>query len=671
MTNILPHLNKDQFGNEIQVAAFVQGYYITAMNGSLFRAIKERQINLLEQKLGVKSIAGHGDFCGMDSSFIRNQREPDTAAPAQELPAPQISSRKQLFIRIPSRSAQQHRGRVQEQDPDLLLISVMHSSERLRTKTPATVGKPSGLYFPTPSIGKQIATNKRKLEKVESAETSGGTAAHRVRFKRREIHLSSQSSSFSQVSSFGSSASSAIARRTPVSAVSTKSSQTSAPSSSASSAMVPLTPVSAVGPQRRRRGRVRIVSIVKGKVYLRISDADEVEFAVDADGAVKVPPDTTCILENRLVMNATLHRNAVDKLMEEDENTAKELSQLKAESKKLGIQHVATLPELVLVDNQCAGKSSLMSGLTRLNLPRSGGVCKRSPIHIRMSSSNGPQWSCTAQVAILNPNRNHELYAPDEGAIAKETELTLAASQTEAQFSPNIVALEMKGSDLPDLSFYDLPGVFLSPDKEENDYLVKVVRNLTRFYIQRPEAIIIHGDGSGENCNDSEAARPYAQAAALNSKSHRSSHRGREPLKRVWRYMKANVPEITIENIPKKGVKQYFPALPVLMRLSQVRDIAWNKKFRGKRFNDKYAHNLVALVRVDWASVKLEAKPRRKVVEIFSAEDQLGFRGVMMQPSDELFDGLDEELLAQRLGCRPKSPAQLRRQHERKETEEL
>ncbi|RYP78004.1 hypothetical protein DL769_003276 [Monosporascus sp. CRB-8-3] len=65
--------------------------------------------------------------------------------------------------------------------------------------------------------------------------------------------------------------------------------------------------------------------------------------------------------------------------------------------------------------------------------------------------------------------------------------------------------------------------------------------------------------------------------------------------RQLWRYMRANVPEITIENIPKKGDKQYFPALPVLMRLPQVRDIAWNKKFRGKRFSDKYAHNLVAL----------------------------------------------------------------------------
>ncbi len=41
------------------------------------------------------------------------------------------------------------------------------------------------------------------------------------------------------------------------------------------------------------------------------------------------------------------------------------------------------------------------------------------------------------------------------------------------------------------MSFYDLPGVFLSPDHEDDEYIVKVVRNLTRHYIQRKGAIIM------------------------------------------------------------------------------------------------------------------------------------------------------------------------------------
>ncbi|KAI0003551.1 P-loop containing nucleoside triphosphate hydrolase protein [Xylariaceae sp. FL0662B] len=215
---------------------------------------------------------------------------------------------------------------------------------------------------------------------------------------------------------------------------------------------------------------------------------------------------------------------------------------------QLGVSHVAALPELVLVGDQSAGKSSLMSGLARVNLPRSAGVCTRCPLHIRLINSNIDRWSCTvslqqdydfhppargkpkksdvtnanpfppwvkrshrdtkpfktifdpseieevlrwAQIAILNHNRSYELFIPGEGSVAKESELDLAARETDSQFSPNIVALEIKGPDLPDLSFYDLPGVFLSPEKEEDEYIVRVVKNLTREYIQREKAIIM------------------------------------------------------------------------------------------------------------------------------------------------------------------------------------
>ncbi|OTA52759.1 hypothetical protein K449DRAFT_402413 [Hypoxylon sp. EC38] len=214
----------------------------------------------------------------------------------------------------------------------------------------------------------------------------------------------------------------------------------------------------------------------------------------------------------------------------------------------LGVSHVAALPELVLVGDQSAGKSSLMSGLARVNLPRSAGVCTRCPLHIRLISSRIDHWSCTvslqqdydfqplpdrkpktsdvtasnpfppwvkmshrdiktfktifdpseieevlrwAQIAILNHKRNFELFIPGEGAVAKETPLDVAARETDAQFSPNIVALEIKGPGLPDLSFYDLPGVFQSPEKEEDEYIVKVVEKLTLEYIRREKAIIM------------------------------------------------------------------------------------------------------------------------------------------------------------------------------------
>ncbi|KAI0597954.1 P-loop containing nucleoside triphosphate hydrolase protein [Biscogniauxia sp. FL1348] len=212
---------------------------------------------------------------------------------------------------------------------------------------------------------------------------------------------------------------------------------------------------------------------------------------------------------------------------------------------QLGIQNETPLPELVLVGDQSSGKSSL----TRLDLPKSSGICTRCPFHIRMTGSNTPHYSYTvslqqdydynptsrrfkesdvtrsnpfppwqpkqtrdtkefktiyeqnnveignilrwAQIATLNPTRNHEQYIPGEGAYAKEHSLEEAKDNMEARFSPNIVALEMKGPGLPPLSFYDLPGIFANAEDKGDDYLVKVVKNLTFDYVRRKEAIIM------------------------------------------------------------------------------------------------------------------------------------------------------------------------------------
>lgn len=222
------------------------------------------------------------------------------------------------------------------------------------------------------------------------------------------------------------------------------------------------------------------------------------------------------------------------------------------ELQQIGVSHDVALPQLVLVGDQSAGKSSLMSGLAGLNLPRSDGVCTRCPIHIRVSRSmardrGGPEWSCRvslqqdyafcppgdyeitkadvtpqspfppwvkqprvvkefmtiydqsdidtvlrwAQIAILNHDQNHELYIPGTGAITKQRLLDEEAERTAAKFSPNTVALEIKGPDLPDLSFYDMPGIFRNSAREEDEYLVSVVENLAREYISHEGALII------------------------------------------------------------------------------------------------------------------------------------------------------------------------------------
>jgi hypothetical protein len=57
-----------------------------------------------------------------------------------------------------------------------------------------------------------------------------------------------------------------------------------------------------------------------------------------------------------------------------------------------------------------------------------------------------------AQLATLNPGRDPRIYA--DGNVTAHT-------PTQVPFSPNIISLEIVAPGLPNLSFYDLPGMWI------------------------------------------------------------------------------------------------------------------------------------------------------------------------------------------------------------------
>ncbi|KAK0708006.1 P-loop containing nucleoside triphosphate hydrolase protein [Lasiosphaeris hirsuta] len=252
----------------------------------------------------------------------------------------------------------------------------------------------------------------------------------------------------------------------------------------------------------------------------------------------------------------------------------KDINDALGELQARGIQHVASLPELVLVGDQSSGKSSLMSAIAGLTLPRSSGTCTRCPIHIRISkaeesscrvylkkdyeyrepprpltkedvteSNKFPPWVALdsnrmerhefktvravndkfdseeietvlkcAQVAILNPSTPYQQFIPKlkgeaSDEVRRQCLLRIDEKEVnaEAQFSPNTVALEVKGPDLADLNFYDLPGVFMSAKHEKDTFLERVVRNLACQYMARKNAIILWAVPMNQDADNSYA----------------------------------------------------------------------------------------------------------------------------------------------------------------------
>lgn len=192
------------------------------------------------------------------------------------------------------------------------------------------------------------------------------------------------------------------------------------------------------------------------------------------------------------------------------------------------------LPKIVVVGDQSTGKSSLIEGISEIKVPRHAGTCTRCPLEINLVENSGTdsRWSCKitlitryhhdsellaratktrplgpwvaqdraekfhfatltskaevenalyrAQLAVLNIGNPHGDY---------KLGLPLPRDNLKVKFSPNIIQLDISGPDLPNLSFYDLPGVINVSEVAQEEYLVALVKNLVTEYISTPDCL--------------------------------------------------------------------------------------------------------------------------------------------------------------------------------------
>ncbi|KAL9100044.1 MAG: hypothetical protein Q9163_004537 [Psora crenata] len=222
----------------------------------------------------------------------------------------------------------------------------------------------------------------------------------------------------------------------------------------------------------------------------------------------------------------------------------KELVQAVQELRHLGVEDLnLPLPKIVVVGDQSTGKSSLIEGMSEIKVPRKAGTCTRCPLEINLAESPSGNWVCKvslfkkylyegnlgsaqpqfrglaksegatrarplgpwsvqdpedfhfatitsksdvpdvlyrAQLATLNPGSDYEKYMPGKPA---------PIDYHQVKFSPNIVRLDISGPDLPNLSFYDLPGVINVSDISGEEYLVTLVKNLVKAYISADDSL--------------------------------------------------------------------------------------------------------------------------------------------------------------------------------------
>lgn len=183
----------------------------------------------------------------------------------------------------------------------------------------------------------------------------------------------------------------------------------------------------------------------------------------------------------------------------------------------LGIEQTVELPQICVVGDQSAGKSSLIEALSKIKVPRAADCCTQCPLEINLIRNDDPAeaWKCTVSLQKrykYSPDRAKDVKRPmgpweelseittidfaetcqrdDVCDIVRRAQLAILnpssknhqteISQYEVMFSPNVVRLDILQDEVCNLSFIDLPGMVSHCD--QNETLVSLIDNLVHRY---------------------------------------------------------------------------------------------------------------------------------------------------------------------------------------------
>ncbi|KAL6862532.1 hypothetical protein ACO1O0_002766 [Amphichorda felina] len=159
------------------------------------------------------------------------------------------------------------------------------------------------------------------------------------------------------------------------------------------------------------------------------------------------------------------------------------------------------LPQIVVVGDQSAGKSSVLEALSGTPFPRDAGACTRFATEIRLRRAK----ETTLKVSII-PDKNRPFNdqqrllqwggnvtgdVPFETMMRHATEL-IAPKEIPGRFAAkDILVVEKSGPDMPLLTLVDLPGLVRVANRDQSDSDIQTIDALSERYMKSSRTIIL------------------------------------------------------------------------------------------------------------------------------------------------------------------------------------
>jgi GTP-binding protein EngB required for normal cell division len=157
------------------------------------------------------------------------------------------------------------------------------------------------------------------------------------------------------------------------------------------------------------------------------------------------------------------------------------------------IGNLIELPQIVVVGDTSSGKSSVLSTLSTFEFPSASDLCTRCPIQLSMSNEE------TTSIRIYLKKVNGTEKIDEREAKDKAELINLMKEYMEkntndenSEFSENIIVINAKGKDFPNLTLIDLPGIIrTSKNKTNEEKEIQKIKNIITGYIKQNRTVIL------------------------------------------------------------------------------------------------------------------------------------------------------------------------------------
>jgi GTP-binding protein EngB required for normal cell division len=168
--------------------------------------------------------------------------------------------------------------------------------------------------------------------------------------------------------------------------------------------------------------------------------------------------------------------------------------------REAGVDQLVELPQIIVVGDQSAGKSSVLEALTEVYFPRASTKCTKFATQIKLRHSNDSSFSANIIPDSSSTPVEKQRLAQFPQSFEKETpfrEIIVLATNTICPpdnprfWSKHILSLEVSGPNLPHLTIVDLPGFIHAASGPDGQGSVDAIMETAFHYMANQRSIIL------------------------------------------------------------------------------------------------------------------------------------------------------------------------------------